>query len=158
MTKSILLWIATLGPTGRLPRAPGTLASALGIFLALSLSVLPLWMYMGLCLILAALGIVASQVYVDQSGKEDPSEVVVDELVGQLIAATSLTLQQGWVWLLVAFLFFRLLDILKPFPISYFDQKVKGGVGVMADDIVAGIGANVGVLVVRSFIDSAHFF
>ncbi|MFN7039146.1 MAG: phosphatidylglycerophosphatase A [Alphaproteobacteria bacterium] len=92
-----------------------------------------------------------SQIYVEHNGKEDPKEIVIDEVVGQglvILAAIAINLPYFKtysyfecginIWMLPFFLF-RLFDIIKPWPISWIDANVKGGIGVMLDDLIAGI-------------------
>jgi phosphatidylglycerophosphatase A len=73
--------------------------------------------------------------------KKDASQIVMDEIVGMLITMIGIPVTPYW--LLVGFLLFRLLDIVKPSPAKYFDEKVTGGWGVMMDDVVAGIYGNI---------------
>jgi phosphatidylglycerophosphatase A len=87
-------------------------------------------------------GIWAADVYAKSHGKEDPSEVVVDEAIGQWVTLLGATVY-NWKSLLAALVLFRILDILKPFPIRQA-EKLPGGVGIIADDVVAGL---VGALV-----------
>jgi phosphatidylglycerophosphatase A len=70
----------------------------------------------------------------------DPGEIVIDEVIGYVIAATWLPLT--WQTFVAAFVVFRLFDIWKPFPIRQIDQKAKGGLGTVLDDVAAGIAAN----------------
>jgi len=86
------------------------------------------------------LGVWAAEVYVASSSQGDPQEVIIDEVAGYLIAMVWLPLTPFY--FVGTFLVFRFLDILKPPPISLFDLKDKGGVGVMVDDIVAGLLTN----------------
>ena len=72
--------------------------------------------------------------------KDDPSEVVIDEAAGLLL--TMYLLPLTWQSLLLGFILFRLFDIWKPFPIRWIDRKIKGGIGIVLDDLVAGIFAN----------------
>lgn len=75
-------------------------------------------------------------------GPHDASDVVIDEFAGQWIALMPVMAYTNTVWPVIAgFLLFRLLDIVKPGPIGWLDRHVGGGFGVMADDVVAGIGA-----------------
>jgi phosphatidylglycerophosphatase A len=67
----------------------------------------------------------------------DHEGIVWDEMVGMWI--TLWLVPEGWGWLLVGFLLFRLFDILKPWPISWIDRHVHGGVGIMLDDVLAGV-------------------
>ena len=82
-----------------------------------------------------ALGVWAANWVIARTGIQDPSVVVWDEFVGQWIAL--LLAPAGWPWLLGGFALFRLFDIWKPFPIRHFERVLKGGFGVMWDDIVA---------------------
>ncbi len=70
-------------------------------------------------------------------GVHDHPAIVWDEVVGYLVTMTAVPVD--WGWLLGGFLLFRLFDILKPWPVRWFDRRVPGGVGVMADDLVAGL-------------------
>ena len=138
--------IATCGGIGHLPAAPGTWASAAAVPLGWALHWAGGFGLMGpATLAIAALGWWASAQIV--TGDEDPSEIVIDEVAGMLIAlwplSIGLTLAgapahlfpwPGWV---LGFLAFRALDILKPWPVSRAD-RMPGATGVMLDDIVAG--------------------
>ena len=77
----------------------------------------------------------------------DPSWIVVDEVVGMWIAAAAAPL--SLLWFGIAFLLFRFFDILKPWPVGWADRKVGGGMGVMLDDVFAGLYAAVIILVAR---------
>jgi phosphatidylglycerophosphatase A len=134
--EKLAIFLATWGFSGFLPKAPGTWGSlaalpagALIQFYAGSTGLLIA------AIVLFAVGIWCSNVYVSVYGKEDPGEVVIDEVVGVFItlAFVPFTL----FWYLIAFALFRLFDILKPFPINLLDRHVKGGVGIMVDDVVA---------------------
>lgn len=92
-------------------------------------------------------GIWASGRTIPIFGNSDPSEAVVDEVMGQLIALLFIPITAGWWMVLTAFLLFRLFDIWKPYPIDSL-QDLPGGVGICADDIVAGIYAGVGTSVI----------
>ena len=91
--------------------------------------------------LLVLLAVIVSQVYENVSGKADPKEVVIDEVVGFIVAMTWLPI--SWQSLVLGFALFRFLDAVKPFPISFVDRRVKGGVGIVADDLMAGIFTNV---------------
>lgn len=133
-------WIALWFGCGRSPVAPGTAGSlaALGIAFALvRFGGFQAWYFALLAVPFAALGVWAADCEEKCCGKTDPGSCVVDEVVGQWIAlagATSLT----WPAWLMAFALFRLFDIWKPFPIDQL-QSLRGGWGIMADDVLAGI-------------------
>ena len=137
--------IATCFGLGLAPIAPGTACSIAAIAAAGILIHYHGWTQANFGLLsMAALlpGIWAAQVYAKSHGKEDPSEVVVDEAVGQWVTLVGATVY-SWKSVLAALVLFRILDILKPFPIRQA-EKLPGGVGIMADDVVAGL---VGALV-----------
>jgi phosphatidylglycerophosphatase A len=69
--------------------------------------------------------------------EKDPSKIVIDEFLGMLIAL--LMVKFSFIYLLFTLLFFRFFDIIKPFPINLVDKKVSGGIGIMLDDVIAGI-------------------
>ncbi|MFW5860993.1 MAG: phosphatidylglycerophosphatase A [Spirochaetota bacterium] len=87
-------------------------------------------------------------------GKKDASEIVIDEIIGFWIAM--LFLPYNWVMVLMAFVLFRFFDIMKPFPINRL-QKLRGGVGIMVDDIVAGIYTNIILWMLVLFAGDALF-
>ncbi len=139
--------IATFFGVGRLPRAPGTWASVVALPLGWVLAAtggLPA--LIGAILVLCALGVWAGGRYARGIGSADPSSVVVDEVVGQWIALIGAPLHP--LAYLLAFALFRTFDIAKPWPISWFDRRVGGGVGIMADDVAAGLCALVVLQVV----------
>ena len=130
----------TFGGAGLSPRAPGTVGTLAALPLAaLTLWAGPLW-HMTAVLLLTGFSIWACEMYQRQAGGHDRQEIVIDEVIGLLIAVTWLPLT--WQTLAAGFVLFRFFDILKPFPISVLDKKVKGGVGVVADDVAAGLIAN----------------
>ena len=88
-------------------------------------------------LILMPLAVWAAEVYEQDKGSHDSPEIVIDEVLGFMITMT--WLPQTWKAYVAGFILFRVLDIFKPFPIGYLDKKVRGGLGVVADDVAAGI-------------------
>ncbi len=133
--------IATFFNVGRIKKAPGTWGTIATLPLALFLGWAgPLW-GMPITIAIFVVGLFAAEAYEKQTGAHDSKEIVIDEVVGFLITMTWLPMT--WQAYLAGFCLFRVLDILKPFPIGYLDKKVQGGIGVMADDVAAGIIANV---------------
>ena len=128
--------ISTFGGIGHLPFAPGTW----GAFAALPIS-WPILFYGGtvtlltIAFILFLLGCFVTHLYEARTKNKDPSCVVLDEFVGQMIVLSIAPLNIGS--FLLAFVLFRIADILKPWPVSWADQKIKGGIGIMLDDIIA---------------------
>lgn len=129
---------------GKIPVAPGTFGTAAGIPLCLALALLP---PLPALLVLAAFILLAVWI-ADRSGRllgaADPGCVVIDEVAG--ILATLYALPPSWPVVGAGFVLFRLFDITKPFPIGRL-ERLPGGIGVVADDVAAGVAAN---LVLRS--------
>jgi phosphatidylglycerophosphatase A len=137
--------IATLAGIGRVPIAPGTLASVVALPFAWLLLRFGGATAMALSLLVAiAVGTWACDAYAQISGSSDPPECVVDELAGQWLACAFAPLSLGG--FAVAFVLFRLFDIVKPWPVSAA-ERLSGGAGIMADDLVAGAIAGVIVAV-----------
>jgi phosphatidylglycerophosphatase A len=130
--------VATWFGAGLLPKAPGTWGSLAALPLAWILA-----QWGGTPALAAAtvavtlLGWWASEVYVRQTGINDPSEVVIDEVAGQWL--TLLVVPPDPLLYAAGFAFFRLFDIRKPWPVSWADRCLPGGLGVMVDDLFAGL-------------------
>lgn len=136
---SVLRNFTSLGFIGRLPGAPGTYGSLVTLPLAYlwSLLVGEHHLYtLGLILFLTLLGIIASSMVEKSLGVEDPSEIIIDEVVGQWIAV--LAIPGHWGFWLAAFILFRIFDIWKPGIIDRV-QQLHGGLGIMLDDVLAGL-------------------
>lgn len=136
----MLTQIATFFGIGRIPKAPGTWGTLFALPLVFLLMKLGVLIYMAATLGITILGIVAAEHYEQQSSKHDSKEIVIDEVIGILVTMTLLPMT--WQAFVAGFILFRFLDILKPFPINHFDRKVSGGFGVVVDDVVAGMIAN----------------
>lgn len=125
---------------GYSPIAPGTCGTLLAIPLYVVLSDCPFELYVGMVLLLFAVGVYGCHLASVQLGVPDHSSLVWDEVVGFLV--TMAFLPPRWTLILAGFVLFRLLDIVKPWPASWVDKNMKGGWGVMLDDVLAGIYAN----------------
>ncbi len=130
-------WLAYGFGSGLAPWAPGTFGTLAAIPLYLLLVPLPLIWYLAVLVPLFLIGVWACGKTNTELGVQDASAIVWDEILGYLI--TMIAAPAGWHWILVGFVLFRLFDILKPWPISMLDRSVHGGLGVMLDDIVAGL-------------------
>ena len=139
--REFLKKLSTLGPVGFLPKGPGTWGTLATLPLVMLLAWAGPLVYMLFTVLLLPVGILAAQTYEDDVGGHDHKEIVIDEVLGFLIAMTWLPMT--WQSLLAGFLLFRVLDIFKPFPISYLDKKVPEGLGVVIDDLVAGLIVNI---------------
>jgi len=131
---------------GRAPLAPGTVASAITAVVLWWLHLPPLTLSV-LLIIVIALGTWAADEAERALGGKDPGAIVVDEVAGMMLSvlAVPLTLPV----LIVGFLLFRVFDVVKPFPANV-SQRLRGGVGVMVDDLIAGLYALALVLLARS--------
>jgi len=129
--------LATVFGIGYVPLAPGTAGSLFAIPLAVLMARLHWALYIIAWAALFALACYVSQKVRDALNREDPSIVVIDEVVGFLAAMFLVPVRPGYV--VAAFLLFRAFDITKPYPASHFDKKVKSGIGIVMDDVVAGI-------------------
>ena len=123
--------------SGLSPRAPGTAGTVIAIPLYLLICDLNLVAYTLLLVLSAAAGIWLCGRASGELGVHDHPGIVWDEFVGYWI--TMWALPTSWVWVAAGFLLFRLFDILKPWPISLCDKRVHGGLGIMLDDVLAGI-------------------
>ncbi len=132
-------WIATGLGSGLSPIAPGTAGSLAALLPWLALRELA-WPWYVLAVVGAfALGIWACDWAVRALRVDDPGALVWDEFVGQWIALVPLLWSLHSIWGIVAgFILFRIFDIAKPWPVSWADRKIDGGLGVMLDDVIAG--------------------
>lgn len=103
----------------------------------LAMNYLALWQYLVLVLVFFVTGVWICEVAAKQLGVHDDPSIVWDEIVGYLI--TMIASPPGWFWIIAGFVLFRLFDILKPWPIRFIDKKVKGGMGIMLDDVLAAV-------------------
>jgi len=140
--------ISTWFGFGLLRPAPGTWGS----FMALPFAwVILNWaggtVLLAASLILLWIGIQQSERFAEASGDSDPSSVVVDEVVGMWLALVAVPMT--WAGFAVAFVLFRFFDIVKPWPVSWADRDLKGGLGIMLDDVIAGIYATAIIIGLR---------
>jgi phosphatidylglycerophosphatase A len=142
----LAVFIATVGYCGYFPIAPGTVGSAAGLVFYL----LVWWarspaIELALILLLFAAGVWAGTTAERYFGGIDPGPIVLDEVVGMLITLAFIPV--GVTGALIGFLLFRLFDVLKPFPADRL-EKLHGGLGVMADDAMAAVYANIALRLV----------
>jgi phosphatidylglycerophosphatase A len=153
---STVALIATWFGSGLLKPFPGTWGSAA----ALPPAWLMVWLggpelLLGATVLLFGLGCWAGDHYERADAHKDPSAVVVDEVVGQWLVLLAAPLT--WPAYLMAFLFFRVLDIFKPWPASWADRHVAGGLGIMLDDALAGAWGLVTLLILHAFVGWPRF-
>lgn len=177
--RRIARWIATAGGCGYAPYAPGTAGSAAGVALYLGLLAsigdvggadaaarVGTWaaagfgtlgfslLLLGMIVLLSLVGVWAASSAEQFFGRKDDGRIVIDEVVGQLIALTPLSMLLGsharfssiLIGVVTGFVLFRVFDVWKPGVIRWSERRFEGGLGVMADDIVAGVYAAVALI------------
>lgn len=136
LTEKITIWAAFGFGSGFMRPAPGTWGTLPGVFIAYFVMPYPT-LHAAVIIALTVLGIYLCQRASDILGVHDHGGIVIDEIVGVLIALW--LFDPTWVTLLLGFIWFRVFDIIKPWPIKWVDQRVHGGLGIMLDDIIAGV-------------------
>jgi phosphatidylglycerophosphatase A len=153
MKNRLALTIASGFYIGFIPGAPGTYASivtTLGFFLTFHYTHwIPSHLHMSAICLISMIGVLTSAIVSQNTGVEDPSYVVIDEVAGQLL--TFLFVPFGALNLILGTIAFRVFDIWKPYPIRKL-ESLKNGVGVMADDLLAGVYANVALQIINLFL------
>jgi phosphatidylglycerophosphatase A len=149
-SRLVPLAIATTLGVGYIPFAPGTFGSAAGLVLWWLLPASPI-VQAGAIAVLFVIGSWSGTIAERHFGRSDPGQVVVDEVMGMLI--TLFLNPVGWKGAAVAFLLFRLADIIKPWPANRL-ERLHGGVGVMADDGMAAVYANIAL---RAVLAGGHW-
>ena len=133
----LLMFIATGAGSGYLPKAPGTWGTLVGLLLWWPLAGLSLTAYLATVAVLFIVGVASAGAAEKILDRGDPGVVVIDEIVGVLIALAAVPLHP--VAALAGFALFRLFDIAKPFPVGWVDRHLHGGLGLMLDDVAAGL-------------------
>lgn len=123
--------------TGALPFAPGTFGTLIAIPFYLALQSLPFVAYLTIVAAIALASMWICQRVSTEIGVEDHQGMCLDEIVGYLV--TMIHAPHGFGWIALGFALFRLFDIWKPWPIGFIDEKLTGGVGMILDDVLAGI-------------------
>jgi phosphatidylglycerophosphatase A len=147
------MFVATGAWTGYVPRAPGTAGSVVGLLL-IKFCAAPLWRYSpaGFLVLFGAVLFGAWRV-ADRAerilAEPDSPAIVLDEILGMIVTMFANPTQ--WNWLFAGFALFRIFDIIKPWPASWFD-RMQGGAGVILDDLVAAVYANVTLRVLHRLV------
>jgi len=146
-----VLFLATGFFVGTVPFAPGTFGSIIGLPVCFLISRLNIYLSViwTLLFIIFAIWVAAAALKILK--KEDPAEIVIDEIAGLIVTFVGLpfTLKTA----IAGFIIFRAFDIFKPFPIRTLEEKVAGGPGVVLDDVMAGIYGNIVLRLVIYFTD-----
>jgi phosphatidylglycerophosphatase A len=134
------IFLATGFYIGKIPFAPGSFGSLVGLPISLALAG-----FLPATAILCTLFLILLAIYIADAAEKilkqnDPRCIVIDEIAGMVVSL--LVLPFNLITVVIGFIIFRILDILKPFPIRNLDKRIPGGLGVVADDVAAGIIAN----------------
>jgi len=124
--------------SGLSPIMPGTAGSIAAIPFWWLMTFLPLQIYSLLVLIGISVGVYLCHRTAKDMGVHDHGSIVWDEFIGMWITLMAIP-AMSWQWVLAGFVIFRIFDMWKPWPIRWFDQNVHGGMGIMVDDIIAGV-------------------
>ena len=151
MQRRAIVFLASGAYLGYAPFASGTFGTLAGVALypvfdALRRLSVPLYVLSALALIAAAIAIAgeAESLF----GERDSGKITIDEIAGYVVA--TLFVQPSLAVLLASFVLFRLFDVLKLWPASYFDRAVEGGAGVVLDDVISGVYANLALRILFS--------
>lgn len=155
--KNVWTMLASLGGAGFVPKMPGTVGSLVSLPFIWGINHWP-FIVSAICfsLMLPLAFYSAHRACLDW-GTWDDQRVVIDETMGMWIACFGL-LPTEWAWFGVAFLAFRIFDIIKPWPASFFDKRCKNGVGVVMDDVAAGIFALASVQILKLLLTGMAIF
>jgi phosphatidylglycerophosphatase A len=138
--KRLAVLLATSGGAGYAPIAPGTAGSAVGVVIYLLTCKLSAVVQIALVAVVSIVGVWAADEGARHFQRDDPGQVVIDEVAGQLL--TLLLTGVGWIGAIVGFFIFRVLDVIKPFPARRLEH-LHGGLGIMADDLMVALYGNI---------------
>ena len=148
MSKKIIFYIVTLFGIGKISKIPGSVASLtiLLFFLFYILKISPNFVLISL-IIIFFISLYAVNIFIKDLDNKDPREVVIDEFIGQSIPISlyeiahegSKDINQVLTFYFIMFILFRIFDIAKPYPVSYYDKNFKNSFGVIMDDVAAGL-------------------
>jgi len=146
----LIIFLATGFYAGYLPYAPGTIGSLIGVGLFLIINSLSPVYYLIVFFLLFSLGVYISDRAEALFARNDPSQIIFDEIAGLLVAMA--LIPNGIGWIIAGFFLFRFFDIFKPYPIRDIEKKFNGGFGIMLDDVAAGIYTNILLQAVRLYV------
>lgn len=140
ISERMVIFLATGFFIGTLPFAPGTFGSLLGLPIVFLLSRLNLLLSVSVILLFIVFAIGIASAAEKILNQKDPAKIVIDEIAGLMVTFTGMPFNSKTA--IAGFIIFRVFDILKPFPIRTVESKIRGGSGVVLDDVLAGIYAN----------------
>tara|TARA_B100000902_G_C26692155_1_gene613008 strand:- start:65 stop:532 length:468 start_codon:yes stop_codon:yes gene_type:complete len=144
-------FFCTIFKVGNIKFMPGTLGSIIGLFFGIIFKIyLPITIYILIIILIILMAIISIDIYQNRVGKEDKSEIIIDEFIGQQIPLFFIELTTFNI--LLCFFFFRFFDILKIYPSNYIDKNFKNSYGIISDDIIAGIQALLIIYLIHFFI------
>ena len=159
MIKKFNLFFLTFFMIGRIKYAPGTLASLVTcVFFLLLINISNITVILVITLIIFGYSFVAINNSFNEFKSDDPQEIVIDEVIGQMLTLLAIPIYETLYplpkiyYCFAAFLLFRLFDIWKPYPISYVDNNVKGSLGIMLDDILASFYSIIILIIIFFFL------
>jgi len=159
MIKKVNLFFLTFFMIGKIKYAPGTFASLVTCLLFLLLvNIFNITVIFLITLIIFFYSFVAINNSFNEFNSDDPQEIVIDEVVGQMLTLLAIPIYEtlyplpNIYYCVSAFLLFRLFDIWKPYPISYVDNNVKGALGIMLDDILASVCSIIILIIIFFFL------
>ena len=141
--------------SGASPVAPGTAGTLVAIPIYLAMSQLAMFWYLLVTAVMFLIGIYLCDRAAAHFGQHDHGAIVWDEIVGFLVTMSPVTMSMAladWRWIVAGFIAFRFFDILKPWPISWLDRHVGGGLGIMLDDVAAGLAGLAVLLIVQNLL------
>lgn len=148
--KDPVVLLCTWFGSGLSPKAPGTMGTLAALPFAY---VIQLWFgdlaLFGAAITLFFVGWALSDEFIKRYGGDDPQEIVIDEVAGVCLLLSAMS--PSLISYAVGFAIFRVFDIYKPWPVSWADEKIKGGLGVMLDDLLAGAVPGALLLVIKMF-------
>jgi len=150
MIENINKYFVTMFGLGKFKKIPGTFASfttTVILFLYFHILNFPKIFFLFFLIIVTIYAFIAVANYIKSKNNKDPKEIVIDEFIGQSIPiylyeishGTEKSFEDSFYFYVIIFMTFRVFDIIKPFPVSYFDKNFKNSFGVIMDDIVAGL-------------------
>lgn len=145
----LIVLLATGFYSGKAPVAPGTFGTAAGLILCFVFSKMSTAVMIPCLIVLILASIPIAGKAETLLKQKDPGEIVIDEIAGILITMAGMPF--NFVSVTIGFFLFRALDILKPFPVRLIDRKMKGGTGIVMDDVLAGVMANVVLRLIFAF-------